>query len=56
MESFVAGERKDAVDSVVANRHQIAHGQDVGLTLIRIMGYYAHVSETIDFLETEFVP
>jgi hypothetical protein len=54
METFVSGERKDAVDSVIANRHQIAHGRDVGLTIIRISAYYEHVSETVGFLEVEF--
>lgn len=54
MEGYVYGERKDAVDSVVANRHQIAHGRDVGLTLSRISAYYKHVAETVDFLEVEF--
>ncbi len=54
LEEFVAGERKDAIDSVVANRHHIAHGRDVGLTLIRIRSYDERVSETVTFLQEEF--
>lgn len=54
LESFVEGERKDAIDSIIANRHHIAHGRDVGLTLIRIKAYDTQVSETVLFLEAEF--
>ena len=32
LESKTAGKLKEAVDSIVANRHQIAHGRDVGIT------------------------
>lgn len=54
LEAFLEGERKDAIDSVVANRHEIAHGRDVGLTLIRITEYDRHVSEAVEFLRSEF--
>lgn len=50
---YLVDERKDAIDSVVANRHNIAHGQDVGLTYRRIADYYAHVKDTIHFLEAQ---
>jgi hypothetical protein len=51
LEGFLEGERKDAIDSVIANRHQIAHGSDVGLTYRRISTYFAHVADTVEFLE-----
>jgi HEPN superfamily RiboL-PSP-like protein len=54
LEAFLAGERKDAINSVVANRHEIAHGRDVGLTLIRISEYHKHVAETVEFLQGQF--
>lgn len=54
LEAAVSGERKDAIDSVVANRHEIAHGRNVGLTLIRIGTYYRHVVDTIQLVECEF--
>lgn len=54
LEDIVDGERRDAIDSVVANRHEIAHGRDVGLTLIRISTYYHHVVDTIGMVEVEF--
>jgi hypothetical protein len=49
--TYLEGERKDAIDSVVANRHQIAHGQDVGITYIRIKDYFDHIKDAIDYLE-----
>src|SRR5580658_5700290 len=36
LESATAGELKDAVDSIVANRHLIAHGRDVSISYVRI--------------------
>lgn len=50
---YLDGERKDAIDSVVANRHQIAHGQDVGITYIRIKTYFEHVKDTVAYLELQ---
>ena len=34
------GEPKDAIDSIVANRNNIAHGESVGITFVRIRSYY----------------
>ena len=52
-EEFIKGERRDSIGSVVANRHLIAHGEQVELTYHRIHGYYEHVRETVKFLENE---
>lgn len=35
------GEIKDSVDSVVANRHKIAHGESVGVSLAYARQYYS---------------
>jgi hypothetical protein len=53
LEDYLAGQRKDALDSVVANRHVIAHGRDVGLTYIRIRDYYREVRDIVAYLETQ---
>lgn len=45
-----AGELKDAVDSIVANRHLIAHGSDVGISYTRMKDYYAGAVKVIDLL------
>ena len=44
---------KNAVDSVVNNRHQIAHGRDVGIGAVTIKDYYAEVKKFVEFLCTE---
>jgi hypothetical protein len=51
--TYLDGERKDAIDSVVANRHQIVHGQDVGITYIRIATNYGHIRDTVSYLEAQ---
>lgn len=43
-----AGEIKAHVASVTANRHQIAHGNDVGLTLSRLQSYKESVEAFLD--------
>jgi RiboL-PSP-HEPN len=48
------GELKDAIDSVVQNRHQIAHGQQSGISLATIKDYYDNVVRVIDVVEAEF--
>jgi hypothetical protein len=45
------GELKDAVDSVVANRNRISHGQDVGITYVQIKEYYKSVNRVLDLVE-----
>jgi hypothetical protein len=44
---------KNAVDSVVNNRHQIAHGRDVGIGAVTIKNYYIEVKRFVEFLCTE---
>jgi hypothetical protein len=53
LEDFLGDQRKDAINSVIANRHQIVHGQDVGITYIRIRDYYAHVRDAVAYLEAQ---
>ncbi|MGH8469451.1 MAG: HEPN domain-containing protein [Gammaproteobacteria bacterium] len=51
---FLAGPRKDALDSVLSVRNQIAHGESVGLTYTRIQEYYSRIKEIVSFLERLF--
>jgi len=46
-----SAEQKDAIDSVVANRHLIAHGRSVGLTLARMKGYYVEISQAVKIID-----
>ena len=50
-----SAEQKDAIDSVVANRHLIAHGRSVGLTLARMKGYYLEILKAIKIIDENCV-
>ena len=47
------GEVKDAVDSVVANRNRISHGDDVGITYARVQEYYTQIIKLIELVENQ---
>jgi hypothetical protein len=48
-------QQKDAIDSVVANRHQIAHGRPVEVTLVRMKNYYAEVAGAVKLIDEQCV-
>lgn len=52
--NFLEGPRKDALDSVLSLRNQIAHGESVGLTYVRMQEYYSRVKEIVSFLDNRF--
>ncbi|WP_341314362.1 HEPN domain-containing protein [Paraburkholderia sp. IMGN_8] len=45
--------RKDAIDSIMANRHQIAHGKDVGITLVRIHEFFKKIVDIFKLIEQQ---
>lgn len=45
-------EVKEAIDSIVNNRHQIAHGGQTGISLVTFMEYYKRVKSFIADLDT----
>lgn len=45
--------RKDAIDSVMANRHLIAHGKDCDISLVRVTDYLSKCVEVLDFIEAQ---
>ena len=47
-EAILTDEEKDAIDSVVANRHQIAHGQNVGVSYVRVKEWYKNIKKVIE--------
>jgi hypothetical protein len=52
LEAFLGNNgRKDAIDSIMSNRHQIAHGGNSGITLARVKQYLDKCVEVIDFIE-----
>jgi len=53
LEAACAGAPKEAIDSIVANRHNIAHGQTVGISLVRIREYYRHAMTVLDLIDDQ---
>ena len=49
----VDGERKDAIDSIVAVRHNIAHGRPVGITYHRIRRYYENAIKVVELIDEQ---
>lgn len=45
--------RKEAIDAIMANRHQIAHGKDSGITLARVSDYLTKSVHVIEFIEAQ---
>ncbi len=48
LDRFLADEYKDAVNSVVALRHAIAHGRPANVTMARIQAYYGLVKQVVE--------
>jgi hypothetical protein len=54
LEKFVElNGRKEAIDAIMANRHQIAHGKDSGITVARISSYLDKAEEVLEFIEKQ---
>ena len=47
------GSRKDALDSIMNNRNQIAHGKSVGITVHRVREYIGRCVEVLEFIEDQ---
>ena len=45
--------RKDAINSIMTNRHLIAHGKNSDITIARVDQYLARIVEVADFLEMQ---
>ena len=46
--AYLVDQRKDSVNSLVALRHKIAHGESVGTSLSQIKSHYRIANEVID--------
>ncbi len=53
LETATVGELKASVDSIVANRHNIAHGQDTGISYVTIRGYYQNAIKVVELIEEQ---
>ena len=51
IEAATTDEMKDAVDSILSNRDNIAHGGDVGLTIGTMKRYYGDALRVLELVE-----
>jgi hypothetical protein len=56
IESTLVDKNKDAFDSVVSLRHQIAHGSSVGITFVRIKDYFESIVDVIELIQQTCIP
>jgi len=57
LEGFLAIDgRKDAIDSIMNLRHQIAHGKNVGVSVVRIRDYIDLAEKVLEFIEGQVRP
>jgi hypothetical protein len=51
-ETMLTDEEKDSVNSVVANRHLIAHGQNVGVSFVSVNEWYKNIKKAVEKVST----
>ena len=56
LESHLVDEYKDAVDSVVALRHTVAHGRYAGVTMASVQDYYVRVKYVVEHVADLCIP
>jgi RiboL-PSP-HEPN len=54
MEAFIDDRRKAAMNSLIARRHDVAHGKDAGVSLATVKGYRDIILEVLDKLDEIF--
>ncbi|MDQ2841187.1 MAG: HEPN domain-containing protein [Acidobacteriota bacterium] len=50
IQALTQGEIRDSVDSVVADRHKIAHGESVGVSLAYARQYYSGAVQLVELI------
>ncbi len=53
LENDTSGQLAESVNSIVGNRHKIAHGESVGLTLHTLIQYYTDALRVVDLLRKQ---
>ena len=56
LQNYLIDEYKDAVDGVVALRHNISHGRNTGVTISSVQSYYSRVKEVVEHLADLCLP
>lgn len=50
-QSLTTDEIKNSIDSVISNRHNIAHGRNVGITYATMCNYYNSIKKAVVILD-----
>ncbi len=50
LSGYLVDERRDSINSLVALRHKIAHGESVGTSLSQIREHYKVINEVVDYV------
>lgn len=54
LESFVEDNgRKEAINSIMSNRHKIAHGENSNITIARLKDWFQKSIEVVEFIEQQ---
>ena len=54
LETFIEDDgRKEAINSIMANRHLVAHGRDSGITVARVNEYLGKAIDVLEFVEQQ---
>ena len=55
LEAFLSQDesRKNAIDSIMQNRHQIAHGKNTSISVQRVRDYFSKCIDVIEFIEKQ---
>jgi hypothetical protein len=53
LESDTSGQLAESVNSIVGNRHKIAHGESVGLSLRTLSQYYGDALKVVELLRQQ---
>lgn len=54
LEAFIDDNgRKDAIDSIMSNRHRIVHGKDTNISIVRVNDYLKKSIEVVEFIEQQ---
>lgn len=51
MDAVTQGQLSDSVNSIVGNRHKIAHGESVSLSMGSLSGYYNDAVKVVELLQ-----
>lgn len=53
LEEYMSDEMKDSIDSIVAIKNSLAHGDNAGITYARLKQYWTNAEKVLDFIEDQ---